>query len=532
MPFASWHAFELHRHHDTFAFLLILVGLPILALRWRYSASDRVIIDSASSFFGILALAVSAFVCAAYLAHPGLNDQTAPTVVTIAQALPRHLPLYPSPDRSGLLYGFIFGPVVYEVQEFFLYFGPSIFLAKLPGVVGCVLTVALLLKIFRTQALNARFKFLLIAFYFLIGLPYGSTLYYVRPDPELILCTAAALASFVFFPPLLAAVAIGTVAGLAMGLKIHAVLYILPVAVALVVGAKDISQGAMRIAIGLSCFMIAGAAPYLHPSASMGGYYAILSRVAQFSMSGQRFAFNIFLAGVLAVPAMIALWSRSLSLADKAFAISLLGCMLIVSIIAAKGELAPSHLLPFLPLTLYWYGVLIKTGDTKVALWSDGPRVVSACFVLVSMGYLAATAFAVTYTASVLKTYPVEQAKANEVKTLYATYHDAVMGITTENGGDLEYRVFGIWQGSPLLLDYQVINDMELAGLSNAVADHFVERCEIRHWIIPKDGPEFSNLRGYPPSPMFSDKFRAAFKQNYKMEREGAYYNVWGCPKT
>jgi hypothetical protein len=166
-----------------------------------------------------------------YLGKTGYLDHVEASIAAVSWWYHTGHPLYPDWNAGEGVYGFQYGPLLFQITAAALRLGPSILVSKLPGFLAFWLACGVVLWTLRPSSVGQAL--LPVAVVILIAGGYWRAAYWVRGDPYLLLLAALALWSWRRLNVTEAAIVIGLLGGLLINLKIHAVLYVLPYAVAL-----------------------------------------------------------------------------------------------------------------------------------------------------------------------------------------------------------------------------------------------------------------------------------------------------------
>ena len=215
--------------------LLFVVYLCLAAIVLK--AKRRPILTSIAAGVGVLLIAAYLATLMAYLLYPSYLDHVEATVASIAWLGMHGHALYPN-WVSDDIYGLVYGPVLYLLQGLFLSIEPAITTSKVLGVVSLLSAFCLIFILIKQRVANNLTSFLFIASLVMLFVPFGPFAYWTRAEPFLILINALALLVAIKLRPLAAGAAIGVLAGIATGFKLHGFIYVAPVAVMTLAQAK------------------------------------------------------------------------------------------------------------------------------------------------------------------------------------------------------------------------------------------------------------------------------------------------------
>jgi hypothetical protein len=93
------------------------------------------------------------------------------------------------------------------------------------------------------------------------------------------------------------------------------------------------------------------------------------------------------------------------------------------------------------------------------------------------------------------------------------------------------YRVFSVWDGLPLRIDFATWMDLAYIGVDEQDVMRFVKDCTVRTWILPIGAP-FTMVNYYTQQPLLSEAFRRTFLTNYRLVKTGQAYQIWACNRS
>jgi membrane protein YdbS with pleckstrin-like domain len=523
----------------TYSGLAALIFLPSIFFVRSIPGSD---IESASGwpriaaeFLGYAVVAMMVWSTVAYLTDPGYLDHIEPTIAGVSWWYSHGHKLYPAWNDGEGLYGLIYGPLVYQATAFALSFRPSILMSKLPGVACCWLGAVTVAVALRPLISSVRQTVLPMSVCLIVAGTFENTAYWNRPDPYLFLCAALALFAVLRFRPATAAVAIGILGGLSINLKLHGGFYIFPCAMALFVPWVSFANAARIAAIvalsGLPTLVV----PFLDPNVSFTQYVAYLRSASRHGMDLTSLLTNLGFASVLLMPVLILAWANRERDTKTAWPVALayVTSILTVAIIAAKAGSGMPHLLPFLPAFAFTLVTAAKAlhgpGCRRDAIASNQTRF-AIPFLLMLLAYMPAF----TTNLRALRGPDFERisaAESREVAELYAEYPDAVAGVAGDDTYKMTFfRVIGVLAGGRPDFDVPAWQDLLQSGAPASLPEQLVIDCQTSTWIIPRGERPFTRLSYYPGHPpLFTDRFRELFRQNYKLVKETANYTVYAC---
>ena len=510
----------------------LLAGLLAFAFRPRiYRLLEIPLVAGAVYFVAAIACLQYLLWVLGYLFIPTYSDHVEPTVAVVAELLLRGQQIYPSWRAGEGLYGMIYGPILYLIHAGPLLVSKSIFATKIAGVLAvCGALIVVALEVWRLTR-NIRIAVVAVGCTVLVLLKFGHFSFWNRPEPFLILLSALTVPAL-RLRRYQAAVVIGLITGLAIGLKAHAALFYAPAILALMIREQTFAA-AFRVGAvaGVSAAAVA-LAPFIYPNVSLSGYFEYLHLSVGHGISFKMFRNNAIHLAFMTAPAFVVYfllrpnWSSDV----RWFALTLLACTVAVAVVGSKAGAGVHHLLPLLPFAVY---MSVRAGDP------DRRRTIP------EIGNHAALSFFILYLC-VLAPFALEsaywedrriidsrsdRAVVQEAITIYTAYPQAEMGVSDEDSYKwTAYRVAGVLRGTPVHLEIPYLMDLRAVDLGGSATEQLIEDCKVPEWILPVDGVPFSKQNGYETGgALFSDKFREDFNKHYRTVFKGKYYAVWSC---
>lgn len=464
-----------------------------------------------------------------YLHTPNFIDYAEPMVALIGSGMLHGDLVYHDIRDGQSIVSSLYGPLTFLLQSLFLTVSPSIFGSKLPGVVAALALCALIFIALRRAAPgNAGLAWLGLAIVIVFLYAFRHFWFWNRPDSFLLLTTAAGLVAVTTLRPGVALIALGALGGVAAGLKPHAPLYLLPLAVTAACRLPSWRDG-VKPALAAAAF---GLALALLPFSLMQiDLVAYVRNLATISQHGLRLDLTVqslaYAVAFLAVPAMLLLRVSpgAASREERVLFWSLAGASAVMAVISSKPGAGAPHMAPFLPIAVF----LAVSLAAKEA--GDGARPVVAlrAMLLAELAvFLPIWAYSVYEIRKHFPDFSRERAAAAEARDMFARYPGAEMAVGRDVFDPLIYhRVQGGFAGR--ILRFDVVNwmDLQRAGAPAHLVQHFVEGCRTPSWIVPARQAPFE-ARGYSEA-LFDASFRDAFARNYARTETGQFYEVWTC---
>lgn len=420
------------------------------------------------------------------------------------------------PLRTALLYG----PFTFIAYAIPLWVEPSLYFTRLTSavalVVSFVMTNRLVISCGRDKPHHRRIQVWGLA----LAIPFGAVLYTSRADALLLLCMA--LATTVALKGRV--VAAGIVAGIAIGLKASALLYVVPVVVLLKM--RGTSLG--RIGLGAFAASVTALLPFALPGISLGNYVDWLLEATRHGVQKDILLPNVLWLAAATLP-MIGTIGR-MDRAGKAVALAMCVCAALTAFMAGKVGAGAYHLVPYLPLYLW---LLSQTGESKlhpvqmahsVALLVAGP-IVLLSFVLNSLFLLPLAGHRETKTSEAIYDDIRQIARTNPTRQLAIGY------------GELQHRqsnaaLFVAMNGGRVLMTDVAMWDMHAAGrpLPESTLSALAN-CSGQLWLVPKGDTPFRSASLYRrngPADLFG-RAEAVFAANFEFTKSSGYFDVYRC---
>ncbi|HEY9601774.1 MAG TPA: hypothetical protein V6C85_09205 [Allocoleopsis sp.] len=500
--------------------------------------------------FQLSFLLIFNYFCLVYLYTFSNNyiDHAEPNISAVSWLFQRGHSLYPNLDYPER-YINNYGPIVYIINGFLLnLFQPSILTSKLCGAISVVITL-LSLSCVLTKISGFRIAIIGSAYITLVflslntfhSLPAAS--FWTRPDPLLLMCVSIALLAAIATPPLIATLIFALSIGISLNLKIFAILYFLPIYISFY------QQAGLSYTL-LSLFLSFGVAvtPFIgFSNISFENYITWLHQVSHQGLELRQFKRNIAWVITVSIPAIFTLTylfftnRRSLNqwLNDHKIYFAILSFSISgVVVIGSKPGAQENNLLPLIPALTYFFTILLiqakKIRETTANLELKTHKYLSLALVSTILAWLvSALLIAIPNEANLIIQLMKYPNAIQDIEQVISLYPNTVIGMGYGKTYELSfYRPFLVFQRNSYLLDAASMMEMQQSGVNPIPSGTLaaLKACQTEIWLIPKGEQPFQLASYYPPNkPLFSDRFRTVFLENYEPIGQTRYYDLWAC---
>jgi hypothetical protein len=504
----------------------VALALGAAAVAWRERGGAI-----AARLTGLAPVAAVAVLVAAiahvlfYLVLPNYADYGEPVIPLLAANLLNGAPVYGDWTSGRELVGSNYGPLVFLLQALALRVSATVAASKLVGIVFAAAGLCALYLATARRLGSARWALGFCAFAVVLTAFNLHYWFWSRPDSMLIAFVAIGALGFERLRPALALVLIGLLAGLSMNLKLFGAAYLVPLAFAcaLRLGWRE---AALAVVAGGVLFLAALCLPFTLPSFDVDAYLANVLLMRKQGVIVSEILASLAYGLVILAPAALAQWrSRAPPPGDRATLAVLALVVAFTAVLAGKPGGGPPYMMPFVPLSLYLAARALGAAGTE----RQGPLAAQVRALFLAALVAAAPLWAYSGFQMAKQLDPAEAAKARELAALFRRYPDAQMGVAQggEPSRDEFLRVEKALLGQTTRFDYVNYADQRLAGVPVSVVYPFVEGCNVPAWVFARAAPRFTG-DGYG-RPLFDERVRSRFLQNYRLVERDAYYEVWRC---
>jgi hypothetical protein len=460
--------------------------------------------------FMALAVAFLALVyeCADYLLSGAYLDHIEGNVVIASAEYLRGVPFYQL--AGGVPHAATYyGPLAYLVEALPLHLGGGVAAGKamssLALFVGLVAMAAHLIR--RSPVQDACYSLLLLTGGLLL---FGLASFWVRPDPFefLLVAVAVALGGSAWL--------VGVCIGLAVNFKVHAFVYFLPVLWELwrIGGWRALVRAGVTAGV---VFLL----PFLAPGISLHDYAVGLAQ-----QIGGRPPSTLELVPilrdtlVLCAPVVLPLLMTQPRVpAAWSYGWASLATVVLLLYPATFPGAGSYHLLPILPVL----------AEARNRLRPQGNGTEFDLLPLLLIGAMGTTqiwaAIAVTRPWGSIPEEALALAEGSRAQPVEIGYGE----VASYGVSQLTRTVLAI-NGHPAPLDAQWLMELRQIGVdASARWIPGLARCEVGTWLLPRGERPFLTASYYDRRPVFSDKFRRAFAENYRLAATTAHFDVWDC---
>lgn len=463
-----------------------------------------------------------------YLFLPNFTDYGEPVVPLLAANILNGATIYGAPNSAHEVIGSNYGPYVFLIQALALYFSPTMFASKAVGIAFSTFALWCIIHTFRSRGETteksigaAAIGIILLYFNFHYW-------FWSRPDSILLAITALGCLIYDKAKPKTTLIVIGLLAGVACNLKLFAPIYLVPLAIGCIFK-MALLDVVLAVLLGGILFVTALGAPFLLPSIDAGAYIEnILSMRKQgmdIWLAATAFIYGIL---VLAIP-LLSVNRNGTTTGNRILLISLVVCVLAVSVLAGKPGGGPVYIMPFIPLSLYL--TLRLQAEPNHAPIMQADSVYRRLFLVLLICVTPVLSASWYNMGKQLLASRAEFAKRDELRDLFVRFPHAEMG----HGADLDrvsdeyHRAQRAFLGQVSRFDYVNYADQRKAGYPVDRMRSLFANCSVPSWIFARSGDKFVGT-GYDVE-LFDDDIRRQFKDTYQLAYEGKYYEVWGCRK-
>jgi len=439
-------------------------------------------------------------------------------------------------------YSAVYGPYAFILEGYCQgLIGPSVFSSKLLACAAGAGAICLFyLILFRRT--SARVALLFTSLLAALCLRLGPFAFWARSDPLLLLCATVGLLAATR-KSIASIFILGVSVGIAINLKVHSVVYFLPVAV---VAAQSAFGRRELVRIGLIAAAVALLPFVIFPQISLQNYCALL-RLASGRTSGlleYRLTWEWFIT--LCIPIvgpLMFFWLTSSGSTErtdsksKLYLAAILGGFAVTLIFASKHGAGPHHLLPFIPSILLFAAE--QTYKGRGFRWQS--NILSAvgyalCFSWLTSCTLVALRSAWSVSADSIRHEAEARASIHDLQEIVDQHPSLTLLGGAPLGGQPVYSSYHlqlVFNGMPpginppMQMDYQLakVAESDLAKLEKELEEKYHRPIA---WIVPKGAQPISMKTAYQPDrPLLSEKFHQDFAARFEKAESSRYFDLY-----
>ena len=491
-------------------------------------AWGRFVPDIASVFVLVAFTAIAAW----YVTLEGFAGEVEPVVASLSWQVQSGQTLYTSFEQAER-YSVLYGPSVFLTNGLFLQvLGPSLMSAKMASALASVGSLVFLyaaLSRKRRDSVALAVTAGAALFYW----AQGFAIYLVRPDALLVFAVGFGFYAATRTTRWLAIIAVAVLAGFTINLKIHSILYFLPVIVVL----------AQRLGLRAAVWALAGAsvvavAPFaLYPQISAANYLKWLANEAEHGFRLDLLIMPMGYAAFLGLPLVVLAWLRGARHGflgrERLLVLSILPAAACALVLSAKPGSGIVHLLPLVPSTMFVVGRLVRPLVAGgLVTWDRRLARSAAAAVILTVLFAGSVA---QYRAARLIDWQMDQIPGivNDVEEIMDSYEGLTMAMAL--GGEERwyrytwYKPLLTFRDNPVLLDPISVMDTAKSGkeLSEATYDALTEG-RVALWLVPRSQDPFLKMSWYDPDvPIFPQDFVQRFHDCYTLRGKSRYFDLW-----
>jgi hypothetical protein len=411
----------------------------------------------------------------------------------------------------------------------YLLAGPGVASGKVAGLAAVAAIPIIVFGTHRRLGLSpALAAAILAAGFVLVAVPVSV---WNRPDPFLALLVAVSVCvmrtSAPGQPEWGRSLVIALCGGLAVGFKIHAGLYFVPVALYHCTG-RGFKNFLFMSAVGVAVILVPFAAEQFSLSNYLAWFPMQLGKTADPALLQKVFRYSIFYAAPILFFVAALKWPNGdIDRPEKVYFSSFVFCLALLVVPATKPGAGWHHFFPLLAICI---DMIVRYAGAV----TGGKMIVQ-------------TAVAALAAALLIVSIPIQKRFAralhwHEARRITADL-DAVMaafpGKTIQMGtgetftgyNRTFYKPLLVFAGHPYTLDVGIILEISANGvpLPEATITR-INDCHTQIWLVPAGESPFA-MTGYYGNPVFDERFRAAIGANYEKRKEFRYFDAWACAR-
>lgn len=486
------------------------------------------------------------FLLILYATHNNFFDHAEANIATVSWLFQTGKPIYHDLE-SAERYSIPYGPMLYVINGFFLnLLNPSIFSAKIGGILAGGLS---LLWIFYTlkKIVDSQISTFCSGYISLIFISiysyFAAATFWNRSDSFLLMFVALGLLTAVRTTSWLAILVFALSVGISVNLKIHAILYFLPIYIVFY-----FRHGIYSTLFSVLGSLILAVLPFIFlPQVSFGNYILWLHEFGNQGLSLSLLRGNIIWSIYLLAPVLfLFIYFRVINKkqfnhfiqSHKHFIFAILFSLCGAAILGSKQGAGMNHLVPFVPIWAYLFALALSQVIIveKVHFFKNINKYYYCLYISLICALLTVTVLRGLANESrfidLSKKY--NNQPMQEINEIVKSYPDFTIGMGYGGHYDLTYyRPTLVYYGNPYLLDAVSMMDSEFLGKETPTATlKALSLCQTDLWLIPKGGSPFKLYNYFNQHQVFSEKLKSTFLLNYELRNHTKHYNLWFCKKN
>jgi hypothetical protein len=310
---------------------------------------------------------------------------------------------------------------------------------------------------------------------------------------------------------------VGICLGIAANLKAHAGFYFLPILV-------DLwwTGGWRALLIAAGSSIAAFILPFLAPGISLHDYLAgLLQQVGGRSQTSSQLPCILITVVLLLLPLAIPLAIRHQPRRTTVYAGATIVTAALLFYPATFPGAGAYHFLPLVPVL----------ADVRHRLKPQGFDAVMTPFVILLVGSLAAAETSQMLTAKrgaeTVGAEALALARKSGPPTVQVGYGDNKQSYEESQ---LSRTVLAL-HSYPVLVDAQILMELRQIGIDGSARwIPYLTGCRVGRWLLPKGETPFATTSYfYDGARLFSEEFRQAFFENYRLVTSAVHFDVWEC---
>ena len=532
----------LHQYPSLWPAAFLLLFIPLL---WAVPRSRRIsafVERNEPRLLGLWSLAglgVFLFCGLACLFCPAFFELFESCGVSVAHSVFHGGTAYPgisSQERYCLPYGPVFF-LVLGASEWLL--GPGTFPSKLPCCLAAIAGIGLFWRILLLRGLLSAVALALTALSATTILAFRLPVFWTKSDPLIFLLVIVGIRA-AYLGGRAGPVLLGACAGLAVGLKITAAIYFVPLTVIAACSGwrrrEFLLCGAVLVATVLLPFVLMPVQfpwqPYLAFFRTVGreglaigptlNYLRWVAMLSGLVFVGGRF----FRHSTEPYPRR----RRLAYFASLAFSLAL------VAVPACAVGAYAYHLMPFVPLAVLSFGNLFDAGQSPAFCPPVQPLWRAAAYAILAACLLVAFQTA-SQIVSILPEEKQVRACQGDLRQIIARFPGSAILMGSSKGDEaglqLRFRHMLVSAGHPIGLDAAVVSDYQFGGVPDPDLPRLLaEICQRDPrpvlWLLPHGGVPFTSTNCYDGTlAIYPERFRTDFSERFTLRESTAFFDIY-----